>query len=98
MKTIAKITGLFLLALSCVVFLLNPTFGIIEFIPDNIPVIGNLDEIVEVLLLAWASYKGYHIVRQAMRPKPIAQDHQIDDVDYIDVNAEIVETPPSDKS
>ena len=27
-----------------VVYLLNPTAGIIEFIPDNTPIIGNLDE------------------------------------------------------
>jgi len=27
-----------------VVYLLNPTFGFLELIPDNTPLIGNLDE------------------------------------------------------
>lgn len=31
-------------------YLANPGFGIVELIPDNIPVIGNLDE----ALAAWA--------------------------------------------
>ena len=32
------------LALVGLVYVLNPTFGIFEFIPDNLPIIGNLDE------------------------------------------------------
>ncbi|WP_412463047.1 hypothetical protein [Halobacteriovorax sp. RT-2-6] len=34
-----------------VIYLLNPTAGIIEIIPDNIPYVGNLDEAGAVLLL-----------------------------------------------
>ena len=26
------------------VYILNPTFGVFELIPDNLPIIGNLDE------------------------------------------------------
>ena len=26
------------------VYLLNPTAGVLEFLPDNLPIIGNLDE------------------------------------------------------
>ncbi len=33
------------------IYLLNPTAGILEFIPDNIPFIGNLDEGVAVMLI-----------------------------------------------
>lgn len=33
------------------IYILNPTAGIIEFIPDNIPYIGNLDEAGAVLLI-----------------------------------------------
>ena len=36
--------GSILLGLICVVYLLNPTAGILELIPDNIPIAGNLDE------------------------------------------------------
>jgi len=33
------------------IYILNPTAGFIEFIPDNIPVIGNLDEGVAFMLV-----------------------------------------------
>ena len=33
------------------VYLLNPTAGFLEFIPDNIPLIGNLDEGVAFMLI-----------------------------------------------
>ena len=32
------------LGLVGLVYVLNPTFGIFELIPDNLPIIGNLDE------------------------------------------------------
>ncbi len=34
-----------------VVYLINPTAGLIELIPDNLPVIGNLDEAAAVMLV-----------------------------------------------
>jgi uncharacterized membrane protein YkvA (DUF1232 family) len=34
-----------------VIYILNPTLGVLEFIPDNLPVIGNLDESVAVMLI-----------------------------------------------
>jgi hypothetical protein len=33
------------------IYILNPTMGIFEFIPDNLPLIGNLDEGVAFLLI-----------------------------------------------
>ena len=33
------------------VYVINPTMGIFEFIPDNLPLIGNLDEGVAFLLI-----------------------------------------------
>jgi hypothetical protein len=35
---------IYALAIFGVLYILNPTAGILEFIPDNIPIIGNLDE------------------------------------------------------
>ena len=32
------------IAVFCAFYLLNPTAGVLEFIPDVLPVIGNLDE------------------------------------------------------
>jgi uncharacterized membrane protein YkvA (DUF1232 family) len=34
-----------------IVYLLNPTSGIIELIPDNLPLVGNLDEAAAALLV-----------------------------------------------
>jgi uncharacterized membrane protein YkvA (DUF1232 family) len=34
-----------------VIYLLNPTFGVLEFLPDNLPVIGNMDEGLAVMLI-----------------------------------------------
>lgn len=46
-----KSAGYVLLGLVSVAYLLNPTAGVFELIPDNLPVIGNLDEVGAVLLL-----------------------------------------------
>ena len=34
-----------------VVYMINPTAGFIEFIPDNLPIIGNLDEGAAMLMI-----------------------------------------------
>jgi hypothetical protein len=34
----------YLMAVVGGIYLLNPTAGILEIIPDNIPIVGNLDE------------------------------------------------------
>jgi uncharacterized membrane protein YkvA (DUF1232 family) len=39
-----KKLGVLLLALLSIVYLLNPTAGVFELLPDNIPFIGNVDE------------------------------------------------------
>ena len=52
-----KATPLPVLVLSIlfsVVYIINPTFGVFEFIPDNWPLIGNLDEAGATALLIWA--------------------------------------------
>jgi uncharacterized membrane protein YkvA (DUF1232 family) len=36
-----------------ILYILNPTAGILELIPDNFPIIGNLDEAVAFMLI-WA--------------------------------------------
>jgi hypothetical protein len=33
------------------VYLLNPTLGVLELIPDNLPIVGNLDEGVATMLI-----------------------------------------------
>ena len=41
----------YVLAAIGVIYILNPTLGILELIPDNLPIIGNLDESVAVMLV-----------------------------------------------
>ena len=60
-----------LLALFCGWYLLNPTWGLIEIIPDNLPIVGNLDEATVVaVLLACLRYFGCDLTRfLARQPK-----------------------------
>jgi len=46
-----KKPAVFCLGLLSVLYLLNPTAGLFEIIPDNLPFIGNLDEAAAVALL-----------------------------------------------
>ena len=41
----------FSMAILGLIYILNPTFGIFEFIPDNLPFVGNLDEGVAFMLI-----------------------------------------------
>ena len=52
-----------LLAVFSVVYLINPTAGVFEFLPDNIPLVGNVDE-------GLAAYVLYSCV-EYLRGKPV---------------------------
>jgi len=45
--------SVYVLAVLGLIYILNPTMGFVEFLPDNLPIIGNLDEGVAFMLL-WA--------------------------------------------
>lgn len=48
-----------LAGLLSLVYLVNPTAGVLELIPDNLPIIGNLDEAAAcALILAAFRYYG----------------------------------------
>ena len=68
------IKGLFVLAtgLLAAAYLLNFGMGFVELIPDNIPIIGNLDEVgATILLLNCLAYFGIDLRPLARRvPKP----------------------------
>jgi hypothetical protein len=42
-----QVTNLVIGAL-CVLYLFNPTWGFFELLPDNLPIVGNLDEAAAV--------------------------------------------------
>ena len=45
--------SVYVLSVLGLIYILNPTMGLIEFLPDNLPIVGNLDEGVAFMLL-WA--------------------------------------------
>lgn len=55
-----------LLAVIGMIYLLNPTGGLIEIIPDNIPLVGNLDEGVAAVLV----WKGIRRLRSFKKKNP----------------------------
>jgi uncharacterized membrane protein YkvA (DUF1232 family) len=65
-----KKIGIFCLGLFSVFYLINPGAGVFELIPDNIPLIGNLDEAAAAaLLLACLRYFGYDLSAWIKRDK-----------------------------
>lgn len=36
------------------IYMVNPTFGVFEFLPDNLPLVGNLDEATATMVLLGA--------------------------------------------
>jgi len=52
----SRLALLLLVVLGCV-YLLNPTAGLFELLPDNLPLIGNLDEAGATALVIWAGRK-----------------------------------------
>ena len=64
-------------------YLLNISFGVAEFIPDNIPIFGNLDEAAATaLLINCLAYFGVDVGRFLRRKgadeKPVPKTHDID--------------------
>jgi len=43
-RQIGAPVGSLILSIICLVYLINPGAGFVELIPDNLPIIGNLDE------------------------------------------------------
>jgi len=53
-KFVFKNIMVFLAGILGLIYLINPTAGLIELIPDNLPLIGNLDEAGATLLVLGA--------------------------------------------
>ena len=52
-----------MLALIAIIYLLNPGLGVFEFLPDNIPFLGNVDETLAAYILfnAFQYFRGKKI-------------------------------------
>lgn len=59
---IAKAILVTVIGIVSVLYLMNPTAGIIEIIPDNFPMIGNLDELgAATILISCLAYFGIDV-------------------------------------
>lgn len=59
-----------ILGLLSLIYIINPTAGFIEIIPDNFPIIGNLDEAAATaLLLSCLAYFGIDLFNIFKRDK-----------------------------
>ena len=90
-----KILGYMILQVSCILLLLNILVGIIEPIPDLIPIIGNLDEIAEVYLLWWSWPRMLKAISDFKKPELVEDDKHVDNVEYFDVKAEVIDDDKS---
>lgn len=63
---------IFLSGVIGLIYLLNPTAGVIEIIPDNFPIIGNLDEAAAVMLIVGAlRYFGWDLTSYFSKKKDV---------------------------
>jgi uncharacterized membrane protein YkvA (DUF1232 family) len=62
-RTLTRVGAVLGIALG-VLYLLNPTAGLLELIPDAIPIIGNLDEAAATTLVLW----GFQALRKPDDP------------------------------
>ncbi len=70
MQRLFKDVGVLALAAVGVVYLINPTAGFLEFLPDNLPLIGNLDEATATLIVVSAlRYYGVDLSRFLSRER-----------------------------
>lgn len=53
-------------------YLMNPTFGVFELLPDNIPLVGNIDEATATMVLLGAlRYFGLDLTRLFVKQKAL---------------------------
>ena len=53
-------------------YLLNPTLGVFEFLPDNLPFVGNLDEATATMvLIAALRYFGWDLMELLFERRPL---------------------------
>jgi len=68
-----KITAL-IVGLTSLVYVFNPGAGILELIPDNIPVAGNIDEVLATAIVI-AAFRVFNIdLTKKFSPKTKKED------------------------
>ena len=59
------------------VYILNPTMGIFEFIPDILPIVGNIDESLAVMLVLAGIVEAVEGKKQSRSHKQNQTENQI---------------------
>lgn len=81
-----KSVFVFIVGTLAFVYMLNPTAGLFEFLPDNLPFLGNLDEATAMaLLLSSLAYFGIDLSHLFVRTKSFSKAKDIKDAEYEDV-------------
>lgn len=76
-----RIKSLFViaLALGAGIYLMNPTMGVFELLPDNLPGVGNIDEAAATLVIVNAfRYFGFDITALFRREELSARRQETD--------------------
>jgi len=56
--------GMLAIGIISLLYILNITFGVIEFLPDNLPIVGNIDEaLVTGILIGVLQYFDIDVTR-----------------------------------
>jgi hypothetical protein len=77
----------FIVGVLAFVYMLNPTAGIFEFLPDNLPFFGNLDEATAMaLLLSSLAYFGIDLSQLFARTKAPTKTQGVKDAEYEDIS------------
>jgi len=71
-----------IVGLISLIYIINPTAGFIELIPDNLPIVGNLDEAAATaLLLSCLSYFGvdlFNLFKKDKKDKTVFEHDELE--------------------
>ena len=78
MGRVLKEFVIIILAIIAAIYLLNPTAGFLELLPDNLPLVGNLDEVGAVAILVnTLGYYGIDMTKLYGRKKSVKKVRRI---------------------
>jgi hypothetical protein len=78
MRRVLKELVIIIFAIIAGIYLLNPTAGFLELLPDNLPLVGNLDEAGAVAILVNTfGYYGFDVTKLYGRKKSVKKVRRI---------------------
>ena len=78
MRRALKELVIIIVAIVATIYLLNPTAGFLELLPDNLPLVGNLDEAgAMVILVNTFGYYGVDMTKLYGRKKSVRKVRRI---------------------